>query len=55
MKHYKHRTSIIGAGGKIVGRMNRKVKRSNKVLVEKWYTGKVYLHIPFVPFKVRVA
>jgi hypothetical protein len=53
---YNHKPSILGQGGKITGRMNpRKVKRSNKVLVEKWYTGKVYLHVPFIPFKVRVA
>jgi hypothetical protein len=46
-------------------RKDRMTKKSHKkpsfitngwrITTERWYTGKVYLHIPLVPFKVRIA
>jgi hypothetical protein len=30
-------------------------KMKQKITKEKWYDGKVYLHIPLVPFKIRIA
>ena len=30
-------------------------KTKQSIIKEKWCNGKVYLHIPFVPFKIRIA
>ena len=56
MKHIDYSFSVTGdytTRKQRITRTKRKAKRS-KTVWERWSDGKVYLHLAFLPFKLRV-